>query len=153
MLKLKLQHLATWYEELTHWKRPWCWERLKAGREGDSGGWDGWVAAPTQWDMSLSKLWELVMERVAWCAAIHRVAKNQTWLSDWTELILQYYMICGWLNPWIWNCRYRGLIIKLSVDFQLPYLLHCSRINCFPLFQVALHHSLSGIFLDGKIIF
>ena len=33
--------LATWCEELTHWKRPWCWERLKAGGEGDDRGWDG----------------------------------------------------------------------------------------------------------------
>ena len=41
--------LATWCEELTHLKRPWCWERLKAGREGDDRGWDGWMASPTQW--------------------------------------------------------------------------------------------------------
>ena len=40
MLKLKLYTLATWWEELTHWKRPWCWERLKV--EGDDRGWDGW---------------------------------------------------------------------------------------------------------------
>ena len=36
-------------EELTHWKRPWCWERLKAGGEGDNRGWDGWMASLTQW--------------------------------------------------------------------------------------------------------
>ena len=48
MLKLKLQYLATWCEELTHLKRPWGWERLRAG-EGDDRGWDGWMASPTQW--------------------------------------------------------------------------------------------------------
>ena len=40
--------LATWCKELTHWKRPWCWERLKSG-EGDDRGWDGWMASPTHW--------------------------------------------------------------------------------------------------------
>jgi len=40
--------LATWCEELTHWKRPWSWERLKAGREGDDRRWDVWIS-PTQW--------------------------------------------------------------------------------------------------------
>ena len=39
----------TWCEELTHWKRPWCWERLKAGGEGDKRGQDGWMASWTQW--------------------------------------------------------------------------------------------------------
>jgi len=49
MLKLKFQYLATWCgEQLTHWKRPWCWERLRAG-EGDDRGWDGWMASPTHW--------------------------------------------------------------------------------------------------------
>ena len=40
--------LATWCE-LTHWKRPWCWERLKAGGEGDDREWDGWMASPARW--------------------------------------------------------------------------------------------------------
>ena len=39
--------LATSCEELTHWKRPWCWERLKEGGEGDGRGWNGWMASPT----------------------------------------------------------------------------------------------------------
>ena len=41
--------LATWWEEATHWKRSWCWERLKARGEGDDRGWDGWMASSTQW--------------------------------------------------------------------------------------------------------
>ena len=41
--------LATWCEELTHIKRPWCWERLKEGGEGDDRGWNGWMPSPTQW--------------------------------------------------------------------------------------------------------
>ena len=39
--------LSTWYEELTHWERPWCWERLSVGGEGDDRGWDGWMASLT----------------------------------------------------------------------------------------------------------
>ena len=41
--------LATWCKQPIHWKRSWCWERLKAGGEGDDRGWDGWMASPTQW--------------------------------------------------------------------------------------------------------
>ena len=41
--------LATSCEELTHWKRPWCWEGLRAGGEGDDRGWDGWMASLTWW--------------------------------------------------------------------------------------------------------
>ena len=48
MLKLNSNTLATWCEELTHLKRPWSWERLRAEGEGDDRGWDGWMAPPTQ---------------------------------------------------------------------------------------------------------
>ena len=41
--------LATWCKELTHLKRPWCWERCWAGGERDDRGWTGWMASPTQW--------------------------------------------------------------------------------------------------------
>ena len=49
--------LATWCEEPTRWKRPWCWERLKAGGEGDDRGQDGWMASPTQWTRESSGRW------------------------------------------------------------------------------------------------
>ena len=48
MLKLNSKTLATWWEELIHLKRPWCWERLSTGGEGDDRGQDGWISSPTQ---------------------------------------------------------------------------------------------------------
>ena len=67
--------LDTCCKELTHWKRPWCWERLKVGGEGDNRGWDGLMASPTQWTW-VSKLQELVMDREAWHASAHGVSKS-----------------------------------------------------------------------------
>ena len=49
MLKLKLQNFGHCCEELIHLERPWFWERLKLGGEGDDRGWDGWMGSLTQW--------------------------------------------------------------------------------------------------------
>ena len=86
MLKLKLQWNATWCEELTHWRRPWCWERLKAGGEGDDRGWDGWMTSPTQWT------WVWVNSRVddgqgslAYCSPWDLKESDTTERLNWTE--------------------------------------------------------------------
>ena len=49
MLKLKFQYFAHLMEKPTHWKSPWCWERLRAEGEEGVRGWDGWMASPMQW--------------------------------------------------------------------------------------------------------
>ena len=49
MLKLKLQYFGHLMGRVDSLKRPWCWEGLGAGGEGDDRGWDGWMVSPTQW--------------------------------------------------------------------------------------------------------
>ena len=56
--------------------------KIEGGGEGDDRGLDGWMASLTQTDMCLSKLWDLVMDREAWRAAVHGAAKSWTQLSD-----------------------------------------------------------------------
>ena len=115
-LKLKLQYFDYLMRRMTHWKRPCCWERLRAG-EGDDRGWDGWMASPTQWT------WVWVNSGVgdgqgglACCSPWGRKELTMTERLNWTESAV-----------WLYIFAYLGVIngIKRYVTFPV-WLLQCS---------------------------
>ena len=80
---------ATSCEELTHWKRPWCWEGLGAGGEGDDRGWDGWMASPTRWAwvwVNSGSWWWTGRPGVLWFMGSQRVRRDWATELNWTEL-------------------------------------------------------------------
>ena len=87
MLKLKLQSFGHLMQKLTHWKRPWCWERLKVGGEGDDRGWDGWVASPIWWT------WFWVSSRSWWWTGKPGV------LQSWGRKELDMTELLSWTEP------------------------------------------------------
>ena len=91
--------LATWCEELTQWKRSWCWERLRAGGEGDDRGWDGWMASSTPWT------WVWVDSGCWWCTGrpgMLQFMGSQRIGQDWaTEL--------NWMRTY---CVAQGTVFK-----------------------------------------
>ena len=84
--------LATWCEELTHWKRPWCWERLKVGGKGDDKGWDGWMASTTRWT------WVWASSESWWWTSKPGVLQpmgsksGQEWTLNWTETVQNMFI-------------------------------------------------------------
>ena len=89
MLKLKLK-LATWCEELTHLERPWCWERLKAGGEGNDRGWDGWMASLTRWtwvSVNSGSWWWTGRPGMLQSMGLQRVGHDWATEMNWTKFL------------------------------------------------------------------
>ena len=104
MLKLKLQYLATSCQELTHWKRLWCWEGLGAGGEGDDRAWDGWMASLTRWT------WIWVNSGSWWWTGrpgVLRFMGSQRVGHDWATDLIWSVTNCQFLGaqespPWLY---------------------------------------------------
>ena len=80
--------LPTWCKEMTHWKRHWCWERLRAGGEGDDRGWDGCMASLTQWTwvwMDSGSWWWTGRPGVLWFMGSQRIGHDWVTELNWTE--------------------------------------------------------------------
>ena len=111
MLKLNSNTLATSCEELTHWKRLWCWEGLWAGG-GDDRGWDGWMASLTRWT------WVWVNSRSWWWTGRPGVPGFMGWQRvghDWaTEL--------NWTNEWNNVTNGSSKILRILIEWFLAHL-------------------------------
>ena len=82
--------LATCCEKLTHLERPWCWERLKVGGEGDDRGWDGWMVSPARWTwvwVNSGSWWWTGKSGVLQSMGLQRAGQGWATVLNWREPI------------------------------------------------------------------
>ena len=131
MLKLKLQYFGHLMQRTDSFERPWCWERLKAGGEGDDRGWDGWMALSTQWTWvwvssgswwwtgKLGMLQSMGSQRVG-----HDWAAELNWYRKWNRKCFmctwEKYVCCCWVECSVCLLDITGLLCCLNSLF--PYL-------------------------------
>ena len=135
--------LATWCEQLTHLKRPWCWERLKAGGEGDDREWDGWVASATQQNMSLCKLGDGEGQGdLVCCSPWGRKESDMTEQLNWSFFSENWEFICNWTLSIMWLLLYAKSVCK--------YVMLCSDAMGSNCLNTSIKHML---FVNGEIAF
>ena len=114
--------LATWCKGLTHWKRPWCWERLKVGEEGGNRGWDGWMASLIQWTwvwVNSESWWWIGKHGVLQFMGSQRVRHNWATELNWTKfkkVKCLAEVASEWKPIWhfIWPCCYTAFLVLIT---------------------------------------
>ena len=114
------------WPELTYWKNPWCWARLKAGGERDNKGWDGWMASLTWWTwVWTSSRFGDGQESLACCSPWGLKE------SDMIEQLTWMNWICFTLSPLIkmlwFSCQGKVFVTLWTAAFQAPLAIGCPR--------------------------
>ena len=125
--------LATSCEELTHWKRPWCWERLKARGEGDDRGWDGWMASLTQWTwvwVNSGGWWWTGRPGMLQSMESQRVRHEWVTELNWTECVFMSIPISQFIPTHLYP------LVTISLfSASVTVLLFCKLVHLYPFFR------------------
>ena len=157
-LMLKLQYFGHVMQRSDSWKRPWCWEGLKAGGEGDDRGWDGWKASLTWWAWvwaSSGNWWWTGRPGVLQSMGLQRVRHSWVTELNWTlyyslkELYFTY-SLASLILLYVSNGCSLWWIQQLLYQRNLPWLPQCRSLDKMPLLVLKSSHQklcFSDVFL------